>query len=82
MDVLRLVLRGAFLLVGVGLAIGVVFTMLVGRFMASQLFGVKAYDPAILLITTFILGAAALIASVIPAQRAASIEPMRALRTE
>ncbi len=55
MDVLRLVLRGAFLLVGVGLAIGIVFTMLVGRFMASQLFGVKAYDPAILLITTLIL---------------------------
>ena len=81
-DVLRLVLRGAFLLVGIGLALGIVFTMLVGRFMASQLFGVKAYDPAILLITTVILGAAALIASVIPAQRAASIEPMEALRTE
>ncbi len=81
-DVLHLVLRGAFLLVGVGLAIGIVFTMLVGRFMASQLFGVKAYDPAILLITTVILGAAALVASVIPAQRAASIEPMQALRTE
>jgi ABC-type antimicrobial peptide transport system permease subunit len=81
-DVLRLVLRGAFLLVGIGLALGIVFTMLVGRFMASQLFGVRAYDPAILLITTLILGAAALIASVIPAQRAASIEPMQALRTE
>jgi predicted permease len=81
-DVLRLVLRGAFLLVGVGLAIGIVFTMLVGRFMASQLFGVKAYDPSILFITTVILAVAALIASVIPAQRAASIEPMEALRTE
>jgi predicted permease len=82
MNVLRLVLRGAFMLVAVGLAIGVVFTLLVGRFMASQLFGVKAYDPLILLITTVILGVAALIASVIPAQRAASIEPMQALRTE
>ena len=82
MNVLRLVLRGAFLLVAVGLAIGLVATILVGRFMSSQLFGVKAYDPLILLITTVILGAAALIASVIPAQRAASIEPMQALRTE
>ena len=50
--------------------------------MASQLFGVKAYDPLILLIDHAILGTAALIASVIPAQRAASIEPMQALRTE
>jgi predicted permease len=82
MNVLRLVLRGAFMLVAVGLAIGVIFTLLVGRLMASQLFGVKAYDPVILLLTTVILAIAALIASVIPAQRAASIEPMQALRTE
>ncbi|HZD50961.1 MAG TPA: ABC transporter permease [Silvibacterium sp.] len=82
MNVLRLVLKGAFMLVAVGLAIGVVFTLLVGRLMASQLFGVKAYDPVILFITTVILAAAALIASVIPAQRAASIEPMQALRIE
>jgi predicted permease len=82
MNVLRLVLKGAFMLVAVGLAIGVLFTLLVGRFMASQLFGVKAYDPVILLITIVILAVAALIASVIPAQRAASIEPMQALRTE
>jgi predicted permease len=81
-DVLRMVLKGAFLLVAVGLALGLFATLLVGRFMASQLFGVKASDPLILLITTVILAAAALIASLIPAQRAASIEPMQALRTE
>ena len=82
MNVLRLVLRGALMLVGVGLAIGIVTTLIAGRFMSSQLFGVKAYDPLILFITTAILAAAALIASVIPAQRAANIEPMQALRTE
>jgi predicted permease len=82
LDVLRMVLRGAFLLVVVGLGIGLAATLLVGRFMSSQLFGVKAYDPVILLITTVILAVAALIASVIPAQRAANIEPMQALRTE
>jgi predicted permease len=82
MNVLRLVLKGAFMLVAVGLAIGVVFTVLIGRFMASQLFGVKPYDPVILLMTTVVLAIAALIASVIPASRAASIEPMEALRIE
>ncbi len=80
--VLRLVLRGAFFQVGLGLALGVPATILGGRAMASQLFGVKPYDPVILIVTTMILGTAALIASVIPARRAASVEPMRALRSE
>jgi putative ABC transport system permease protein len=82
MNVLRLVLRGAFLHVAIGLAIGIPLTILGGRLMASQLFGVNAWDPVILLTTIIVLGIAALIASVIPAQRAASIEPMEALRTE
>ncbi len=80
--VLRLVLRGAFFQVGLGLALGVPATILGGRAMASQLFGVKPYDPVILIVTTVILGTAALIASVIPARRAASLEPMHALRSE
>jgi predicted permease len=82
MNVLRLVLRGAFLQVAIGLVLGIPATILGGRAMASQLFGVKPYDPLILVITTLVLGVAALIASVIPARRAASVEPMRALRTE
>ena len=81
-DVLQMVLKGAFLLMAVGLVVGLFATVLVGRFMSSQLFGVKAYDPLILLITVIVLALAALIASLIPAQRAASIEPMQALRTE
>ncbi len=81
-DVLRLVLRTAFVQVGIGLLIGIPATILGGRAMASQLFGVKPYDPAILLITTLVLAAAALFAAFVPARRAASVEPMRALRTE
>jgi predicted permease len=81
-NVLRLVLRGAFLQVVLGLAIGIPLTILGGRLMASQLFAVKPYDPVILLTTSVVLAAAALIASVIPARRAASVEPMQALRTE
>lgn len=81
-DVLKLVLRGAFLQIGIGLLIGIPVTILGGRAMATQLFGVKPYDPTILLLTTAVLSVAALIASVVPARRAASIEPIRALRSE
>jgi predicted permease len=80
--ILRLVLRGAFLQVGVGLAIGIPATILGGRAMAAQLFGVKPYDPDTLVLTTAVLSFAALIAAVVPARRAATLDPMRALRTE
>jgi predicted permease len=82
LNVLRLVLRGAFLQVGIGLAIGIPATILGGRAMAAQLFGVKPYDPSTLLLTTAVLSFAALIAAVVPARRAATLDPMRALRTE
>ena len=82
MHVLRLVLWSAFLQVGIGLLIGIPVTILGGRAMASQLFGVKPYDPLILLLTTLVLGTAALVAALVPARRAASVEPMRALRAE
>jgi predicted permease len=82
MNVLKLVLRGAFLQVAIGLAIGIPATILGGRAMATQLFGVKPYDPNILLLTTAALSLAAFAAAVLPARRAASIEPIRALRTE
>jgi predicted permease len=82
MNVLKMVLRGAFLQVAIGLAIGIPLTILGGRAMASQLFGIKPYDPLILIATTVVLSVAAFIASAIPARRAASVEPMQALRTE
>ena len=81
-NVLRLVLRGAFLQVAIGLAIGIPATILAGRAMTTQLFGVKPYSPDILLVTTLVLSFAALVATVLPARKAASLEPIRALRTE
>jgi predicted permease len=81
-SVLKLVLQSAFLQIAIGLAIGIPATILGGRAMATQLFGVKPYDPVILLLTTGVLGVAAFIAAVVPAQRAASLDPMKALRTE
>jgi predicted permease len=82
LNVLKLVLRGAFLQVGIGLVIGIPATILGGRAMATQLFGVKPYDPNILLLTTAVLSLAALVAAVVPARRAATLDPMRALRIE
>jgi predicted permease len=82
LNVLKLVLHGAFLQVGIGLAIGIPATILAGRAMTTQLFGVKPYAPDILLVTTLALSFAALIATVLPARRAAALEPICALRTE
>jgi ABC-type antimicrobial peptide transport system permease subunit len=81
-NMLAMVLRSAFFQVGIGLAIGIPVTLISGRLMASLLFGVKPYDPIILSITIIVLGAAAFVAAVIPARRAANTEPMLALRTE
>jgi ABC-type antimicrobial peptide transport system permease subunit len=82
LSVLKLILHGAFLQIAIGLAIGIPVTIIGGHFMSTQLFGVKPYDPVILLATTGVLGLAAFIASIVPAQRAASLEPIHALRTE
>jgi len=82
LKVLKLVLRGAFLQIAIGLAIGVPATVLAGYAMTKQLFGVRPYAPDILLGTTLVLAVAALIATVLPARKAAALEPIRALRTE
>jgi predicted permease len=82
LDVVRLVLRGAFLQVLIGLVIGIPIAIGCGRLIAAQLYQVKSWDPVVLIGSVFALGLCALIASVIPAQRAASIDPVKALRTE
>jgi ABC-type antimicrobial peptide transport system permease subunit len=80
--VVRLVLRGAFFQVGIGIGIGVPLAIAAGRLMTNQLFGVSPWNPGMLTIATLLLCAAALLASWIPAARAASVDPMVALRTE
>jgi predicted permease len=80
--VVIMVLRTALMLVGVGLALGIPIALLGGRLMRSQLYGVHAYDPLTLFIALVALGASAVVAGFIPARRAASIEPMKALRIE
>ena len=80
--VLKLVLRGAFAQIGIGLLIGVPATIATGYGMTTQLFGVKPYSPGIFLVTTLVLSLAALVAALVPARRAATLSAIRALRTE
>jgi predicted permease len=81
-SVVAMVLRGAFRQVGIGLALGIPGAIGAGYLIASRLFGVKPWDPLMLSGATLMLGLAALVAAVIPARRAASVDPMRALRAE
>ena len=81
-SVVAMVLRGAFWQVGIGLALGIPAAIGAGYLIASQLFGVRPWDPLMLSGATVLLGIAALIAAVIPARRAASVDPMQALRAE
>jgi ABC-type antimicrobial peptide transport system permease subunit len=80
--ILQMVLRTAFLQAGIGLLIGMPAAIVAGHLMAAQLYHVEPWDPAVLIGTTAILALAALVAAILPAQRAASIEPMVALRIE
>jgi ABC-type antimicrobial peptide transport system permease subunit len=77
-----MVLRGAFSQIGMGLAIGIPAAIGAGWLMTNQLFGVKPWDPMMLAVAVLVLGLAALLASAIPARRAAGVEPMVALRSE
>ena len=81
-SVVKMVLRGAFSQVGTGLALGIPAAVGAGMLMSRQLFQVKPWDPVMLFVATFLLALAALLASVIPARRAAGVEPMVALRNE
>jgi len=77
-----MMLRSAFLQVGIGLAIGIPAAIAAGHAMTNQPFGGQPYDPAMLLLATLLLGTAALLAAFIPARRAAALNPMLALRGE
>jgi predicted permease len=81
-NVIRLVLRGAFLQILIGLLIGIPISLGCSRLIAAQLYQVKGWDPLVLGVSIVALAISAFIASVIPAQRAAAIDPVNALRAE
>jgi predicted permease len=81
-SVLTMVLSGALWQILLGLGLGIPAALLAGHLMASQLYEVGGYDPLALISATLVLALCAALAGFVPARRAASIEPMQALRTE
>jgi predicted permease len=81
-DVVRMVLREAATLVGIGLAIGVGTALAAARATKAMLFGLTPSDPATLAMAAVGLAAVALLASYLPARRASRLEPTIALREE
>jgi len=82
LDVLRLIVNQGMKPVVIGLAIGLLAAFALGRLLTSQLFEVSAYNPALLGGATVLLAAIALLACLLPARRAALVDPVQALRTE
>jgi predicted permease len=80
--VIWLVMREVLLLLAIGLAIGVPAAMGLGRFVASQLYGIEARDPWTATATVVLLTIVSAAAGVIPAHRASRIDPILALRYE
>ena len=79
---LRSVLTDVFVVTGVGLVAGLAGGMLLARFVRSLLFEVTPYDLASVSLPVAVLLAATLAAAVIPARRAARVDPIEALRYE
>src|SRR5579859_1103520 len=81
-NVIRYVLSGAFKRVLVGLVLGLPLAVGAGRLISAQLYGVSSWDPLALGVAAGALAVCSFFAAIIPANRAASISPMKALRIE
>jgi ABC-type antimicrobial peptide transport system permease subunit len=82
LKVMRLVLSGAFKRVVIGLLLGLPLAVGAGRLISAQLYGVSSWDPTALSVAAVALAICSFFAAIIPANRAASISPMKALRIE
>jgi ABC-type antimicrobial peptide transport system permease subunit len=81
-NVLGMVVRQGMLLAMIGVVIGAGTAFGLTRFMASLLYGVKAWDPLVMISAATVLSAVALLATYLPARRASRVDPMVALRYE
>jgi putative ABC transport system permease protein len=80
-DVVRLIVRQAAWPVAIGISLGVVMSSFLTRVLSTQLFGVTPGDPVTFIAVAVALGGIALLASLLPAGRAASVDPTRALHS-
>jgi ABC-type antimicrobial peptide transport system permease subunit len=80
--VVGLVVRGGLLVIVVGLVIGLSGFLVLGRVMTSMVYGIGTHDPATMAIAVALLACAGGLACYVPARRAASIDPVEALRAE
>jgi len=81
-DVLRMVLGKSFVITGLGLLLGIAGATALTRLLSSFLYQVGPVDPLTFITVSLMLGAVSLLASYIPAWRAARVDPMAALRYE
>jgi predicted permease len=81
-NVIVMMLRAAMVPVCLGLALGILAALAGGNLVANQLYGVKSHDPIVLLVVVLVLLLSTALAAVVPARRAASIDPLQALRTD
>jgi putative ABC transport system permease protein len=79
-SVLKLIIRQAGFVAGIGIAIGIVGTFAIGKWTSTLLFGVRPNDPVTLTVAVLVQSAAVLIACYIPARRAIKVDPVDALR--
>jgi ABC-type antimicrobial peptide transport system permease subunit len=80
--VYQLILKQAARLIAIGLVAGLIGSIAAARLMHTLLFGTQAWDAFTLAAVVVVLGASAVVASFLPARRAASVNPLEALRTE
>jgi len=80
--VLRMVFRHGMILTGIGLAIGIAISLVLGRFTASLLYGTSGADPMTFVVVSAVLLGTSVLAVLIPAVRAAHVQPTVALRCE
>ena len=81
-DVFALIMRQGAMQTALAVGVGILLSLAAGRVLAQILYQVSPSDPFALIISSLMLAAAALLACVLPAQRATRINPITALRTE
>jgi predicted permease len=80
--VLKLFVRQGFKLVSIGGAIGFILALVLGYALSTQIYGMNPFDPLVIGSVVLLMGSVALVASLVPARRAAQIDPLVALRSE